>query len=328
MSTNRKNVIRKATLSNFTREIIFRTIIVDRESHNRLSASLPLIMDKVNKTIQDVSLYIQDRRIPFISGKLTTYDNPQIHTSRIVLLPTEQNLKKAFTPTDRRNNSHLVEFQLSTIYHQITFSNSSCDAKLVLDEEFLIPATTDLFLDLAMFNSYSFLRDMSIEEKKDFSRQKFEYFKQKNLHCYYTYDDSDTLMYYSLAFSARKTTKKIDIPLYVSLWEDFLQTYYPGRLHQELPLELQLKQHVDFGQLSCEKILDKLNQLPEGSYLLIRLNKSPRTKKQALELNAIFGGNTLTSKNWKIIPTNQYLQIQKYVQTLHISVFKINKTTV
>ena len=91
MSTNRKNVIRKATLSNFTREIIFRTIIVDRESHNRLSASLPLIMDKVNKTIQDVSLYIQDRRIPFISGKLTTYDNPQIHTSRIVLLPTVNN---------------------------------------------------------------------------------------------------------------------------------------------------------------------------------------------------------------------------------------------
>ena len=51
-----------------------------------------------------------------------------------------------------------------------------------------------------------------------------------------------------MAFSARKTSKKIDIPLYIILWEDFLQTYYPSKLHKESSLESQLKQHIDFGQ--------------------------------------------------------------------------------
>ena len=327
MSTNRKNVIRKAPLSNFTNNIQYRTIIVNRESYGELCISLPLIMDKVNKTIQDVDLYIQDRHIPYIIGTLTTYENPQIHTSRIMLSATEHKLKKSYIPSDRRDNSHLIEFQLSAVYHQITFSNSSCDAKLVINEEFLVPASTDLFLDLAMFNSYSFLRDMTVDEKRNFSKQKFEYFRQKNLPCYYNYDDSDTLFYYSLAFSARKNTKQIDIPLYVSLWEDFLQTYYPGKQHEELSLELQLKQHIDFYQLPCMKILDKLDQLPKGSYLLIRLNKRPRTKKQSSELISLLGGSVLTSKCWNIIPLSQYYNIQKYVQTLYISAFQIIKTT-
>lgn len=196
---------------------------------------------------------------------------------------------------------------------------------MVIDEEFLIPAATDLFLDLAMFNSYSFLHDMSVDEKRVFSKQKFEYFKNNNLPCYYTYDNSDTLLYYSLAFSARKTSKKIDIPMYIALWEDFLRTYYPGKVHKESSLESQLKQHIDFGQLPCQKIFDEMDSLPNGSYLLIRLNRRPRSTKRATELNAVLGGSTLTSKNWKIIPLSEYPTIKKYTQALYISAFKLIK---
>lgn len=325
MATKRKNVFRKAPLANFTRNIKYRSIVVDRTTYNQFFDKIISTMVEVNKTIQEVSLNVEDRHIPFVIGSPITYDAPQICDSRIVLLPAESKFEMSFSPKDRCNISHWVEFQLSAVYKQITFSNSSCDAKLVIDEEFLIPAATDLFLDLAMFNSYSFLQDMSVDEKRVFSKQKFEYFKHKNLPCYYAYDNSDTLLYYSLAFSARNTSKKIDIPLYIALWEDFLQTYYPGKLHKESSLESQLKQHKSFGQLPCQKILDELNSSPAGSYLLIRLNTHPRSSKLAAELNAILGGNTLTLKNWKIIPLNKYSTIQKYAETLHISVFKLIK---
>lgn len=325
MSTNRKNVIRKAPLANFTRNIKYRNIVVDRNTYTQYCDKIPSIMDEVNKTIQEVALNVEDRHIPFVIGSPITYDASKICDSRIVLLTAENNFNLPFSSKDRRNISHWVEFQFSAIYKQITFSNSSCDAKLVIDEEFLIPAATDLFLDLAMFNSYSFLQDMSIDEKRVFSRQKFEYFKHKNLPCYYAHDSSDTLLYYSLAFSARKTSKKVDISMYIALWEDFLQTYYPGKLHKESSLESQLKQHIDFGQLPCKRILEELDSLPKGSYLLIRLNRHPRSTKMATEINTILGGSTLTSKNWKIISLSEYSTIKKYTQLLYISAFKLIK---
>lgn len=328
MSTNRKNVIRKAPLANFTRNIKYRNIVIDRMVYTQFSEKITSIMDEVNKTIQDVALNIRDRHIPFVVCSPITHDATKICDSRIILLPAERNYETGFVPKDRRNISHWVEFQLSAIYNQITFSNSCCDAKLVIDEEFLIPAATDLFLDLAMFNSYSFLQNMSVDEKRIFSKQKFDYFKAKNLPCYYVYDNSDTLLYYSLAFSARRTAKRIDIPMYLALWEDFLKTYYPGKVHKEAPLEAQLKQHIDFGQLPCQKILDELKILPNGSYLLIRLNKHPRSQKLKTQLNAIFFGNTLTAKNWRIIPLDDYASIKKYTQTLHISAFKLIKGAV
>lgn len=325
MSTNRKNIIRKAPLANFTRNIKYRDFVVDRSTFNQYCDKIPSIMADVNKTIQEVALNIEDRHIPFVIGSPITYDAPKICDSRIVLLPAENKFALSFTNKERRNISHLVEFQLSAIYNQITFSNSSCDAKLVIDKEFLIPTATDLFLDLAMFNSYSFLQDMSVEEKREFSKQKFEYFKHRNLPCYYTYDNSDILLYYSLAFSARKTLKKIDIPMYIALWEDFLRTYYPGKLHMEPSLESQLKQHIDFGQLPCQKILDELDSRPNGSYLLIRLNRRPRSTKMATELNTILGGSTLSSKSWKIISLSEYSTIKQYTQNLYISAFKLIK---
>lgn len=325
MSTNRKNVIRKAPLANFTRNIKYRDIVVERQVYNQFCDKITVIMDYVNKTIQEVALTVENRHIPFVVASPITYDATKLSDSRIVILPSENIYESRSHPRDRRNISHWIEFQFSAIYNQITFSNSSCDAKLVIDEEFLIPAATDLFLDLAMFNSYSFLQNMSIDERREFSKQKFEYFKTNNLPCYYSYDHSDTLFYYSLAFSARETSTSINIPQYISLWNDFLQTYYPSRLHEEDDLESQLKQHIDFGQLPYKKILDELDLLPSGCYLLIRLNRQPRSKKIATELNTILGGSTLTGKSWNIIPLSDYDRVKKYTQNLYISAYKLIK---
>lgn len=325
MSTNRKNIVGKAPLANFTRNIKYRSIIVDRASYAYFCPQFATIMNEVNKTIQELSLLVETRHIPFVVCTPTTNDSIAFGNSRIVLIPISSDVETYCTVKDRRDISHWVEFQLSAAYEQITFSNSSCDAKFVIDKSALIPATTDLFLDLAMFNSYSFLQNMSTDEKRAFSKQKFDYFKKKNLPCYYEYDNKDTLLYYSLAFSARKGPKKFDMNMYIALWDDFLQTYYPNQTHKELSLALQLKQHIDFGQLPFQKILDELALLPKGAYLFIRLNRHPRSQKKQRELEAIFPGNTITFKNWKIIPLNEYTSIKKYAQTLYISVFKLIK---
>lgn len=110
MSTNRKNVIRKAPLANFTRNIKYRNIVVDRAAYNQFCDKIPSIMDEVNKTIQEVALNIEDRHIPFVIGSPITYDAPQICDSRIVLLPAENKIEMSFSPKDRRNISHWVEF--------------------------------------------------------------------------------------------------------------------------------------------------------------------------------------------------------------------------
>lgn len=327
MSTNRKNVINKAPLSNFTHNLEYRQIIVDSKTYLAMCSKISAIMKDVNLAIQELSLNICDRQIPFISGVTTMYNpNNNIADARIVLLghteSTTTNLTKA---KDRPDISHLIEFQLSAFYNQVTFSNSIFDAKLVIDEQFLATATMDLFLDLAMFNSYSFLRNMSIDEKKVFSQQKFNYFKSHNLRCYYTYDKTDTLLYYSLAFSARKDAKIIDFQEYITLWNDFLDIYYPSRVHVEESLELQIKKHVDHGHLANNKILEKMERYPNGAYLFIKVNKQPRTKKRVAQMGTLFGTEIPTLGDWKIIPMNQYYQIEDLAKNLYISVFKLIK---
>lgn len=319
MSTSRKNVIKKAPLSNFTHNIEYRKIIVASNTYNDMCNKISTIMKDVNSTIQQLSLIIYDRQIPFINGVATIFDpSKNIDDARIVLLGHAERTMTTYTKAkDRPDISHLIEFQLSAFYNQVTFSNSVFDAKLVIDDQYLPTATLDLFLDLAMFNSYSFLKNMSIDEKRQFSKQKFDYFKKCNLNCYYTYDETDDLLYYSLAFSARKNAKEIDLQEYINLWNGFLNTYYPNEHHIEESLELQIKKHVDHGQLSSSKILDKMSQLPNGPYLFIKINKQTSNKSKLAQMGAIFGTSTPTLGDWKVIPISQYCQIEKLARDLN-----------
>lgn len=327
MSNNRKNRVRKSPMKNFTRDTIYRNIVVESCNNGDICQHISNTMDDVNRVIQELTLNITGRQIPFITVVPVNYDFIQKpDDTRIVLRDNENTFVANQHKVEEKDNiSHLVEFQLCAEYNQITFSNSIFDAKIVIDKKYLSAATTDLFLDLAMFNSYSFLRKMSIEEKKEFSKQKFDYFKEKNLKCFYTYDKGDELLYYSLAFSARKTINTIDIPTYIALWDDFIRTYYPNEHHMENSLEFQLKRHVDYGQLPVKKILEKCECIPKGTYLFIRVNKKPRNPKNILPMEAIFGSGSLTLGSWKIIRIDQYEKIKKLTQPLYISVFKLIK---
>lgn len=327
MSQNSKNRVSKSPMKNFTRDTIYRNIVVESINNEEVCKDLSNTMDDVNQVIQEVNLRIKERQISYITAVPVNYDYIQKpDDTRIVL----RNNKELFainkhTAEEKKNVSHLVEFQLSAEYNQITFSNSIFDAKLVIDKKYLSAATTDLFLDLVMFNSYSFLREMSIEEKKKFSKLKFDYFRTKKIKCFYTYDKGDELLYYSLAFSARETVNTINIPEYIALWNDFLRTYYPNEHHIENSLECQLKRHVDYGHLPSKKIIEQCERLPEGTYLFIKVNRKPRNPKNIKLMQAIFGSDTFTLGSWKIIPIDQYEGIKRLTQPLYISAFKLIK---
>lgn len=327
MSTNSTNKIRKAVLGNFTSNIEYRNILVESKNFNDLCYSVSKILDHVNYTIQELTLSIPERQIPFVRGisfKRSSVLNPT--DTRIILWGHDTPLVASqYKKTDRTGVSHLVEFQLSAVYNKITFSNSDFDAKLVIDDEYLPAAATDLFLDIAMFNSYSFLRNMTTDEKINFSQQKFEYFITHNLDCFYEYDNTETLLYYSLAFSARTNIRHIDIKKYISLWNDFIKTYYPGKYHIEDSIEAQLKQHKLYGQLSHSAIILEASSLPKGSYLLIRVNKCPKNPNTKNQLLAIFGQKNINHKGWRIIPMDRYPEIESLARTLHISTFKLVK---
>ena len=108
--------------------------------------------------------------------------------------------------------SHSIEFFVHTSYNELTFSNNNFDIKILLDEYGLATVFTDIFLDSAMFNSYSFLKGLSDEEKHAFGMKKLEFYKNKGLECFYRLDreDEDRLLYYSLAFSCRKSFEEFD----------------------------------------------------------------------------------------------------------------------
>ena len=95
---------------------------------------------------------------------------------------TENAFGTSFSKKDRKNTSHLIEFQLSAIYNQLTFSNSFCEAKLVIDENYLLPAMTDLFLDLSMFNSYSFLRICPYPKKETSANRSLIILRKNRFH--------------------------------------------------------------------------------------------------------------------------------------------------
>lgn len=327
MSQNSKNKVCKSPMMNFTRDKIYRNIVVESNNNEEVRKDISNTIDYVNRVIQEVNLNIMERQISYITAVPVNYDYVQKPDDTRIVLRNNENpfVVNRHTVEEKNNISHLVEFQLSAEYNQITFSNSIYDAKIVIDKKYLSAATTDLFLDLVMFNSYSFLREMSIEEKKEFSKQKFDYFKTKKLKCFYTYDKGDELLYYSLAFSARETVNTIDIPKYIALWDDFLRTYYPNEHHIENPLECQLKKHVDYGHLPNKKILEKCECLPKGTYLFIKVNRKPRNSKNIKPMQAIFGSDPLTLGSWKIISMDRYEEIKKLTQPLYISAFKLIK---
>ena len=326
MSTNAKNKVRPEFLKNFTTKIKESVILINKSPYySNVTDHIFKINRDANKLIQELNLKIEDRQLPYINLRPRCSIDLDSRSRVFVRdFDTSNRIEKKIVSEIEKHDdiSHFLDLLIAPGYKEIKISNLSCDAKLIIDAAYFECAIIDILLDIIMFNSYSFLKNMDINEKKKFSHKKFNYFQKHKLECFYdcVYDES---LYYSLAFSARSDMYTFDIEKYIMIWNDFINEYYAKFAHKEKSIKDQLKQHVDYHELSpsLPKSFSKKNK---GAYLLLRTNKDKSEKLHPFLLN-YFHINEYRKGKIKIIPISEFDICEPLLKNLDVSAFKVVK---
>lgn len=322
MSTNVKNLIRDEYLKNFTTKIKRRCIIVENAKilNSTFQDTLKYINHDVNKIIQLLNIKIPNRQIPFIT-LVAQFDANLDSRSRIVLRGSNDFDEKVEEQSSLigTNVSHCIDFIIAEGYKDIKISPIDYDAEIIVSNDYICCAIVDIMLDIAMFNSYSFLKEMSTPQKHSFSYKKFSYFTQNELNSFYECKTNKNL-YYSFAFSARRGIDDFDVDAYIKIWNNFIKKNYRKK-HNEKTVFQQLKQHVDFHELP-QNLAEKFLTMPEGAYLILRTNKD-----RSIDLKPFicseFGIEKYEKGKIKIVSINEFDKYKPMLEKLDVSAFKI-----
>lgn len=327
MSSNAKNIIRPEFLKNFTKKIKERYIIL--EKGNKQFREIDVLISSINKElnliIQELNLRIHDRQLPYITLK-SCYAN--ITSNKRIRVFLHDDDTDCFFEKDIQDQlesgteiSHILDLLIATSFKMITISALSCDAELIIDYKLLKYAIIDIILDIVMFNSYSFLKNMNMADKKRFSEEKYFFFQEENLECFYDCP-KEKIIYFSLAFLARNE-ERFEINDYINFWDKFIERYYPNKKHKEKDIKDQLKQHVDYEELP-QNISRRFSDLSPGAYLLLRTNKD-RTEDLHPTIYSLFGIKKYRKGRIKIVPIDQFDEYKALMENLDVSAFKIVK---
>ncbi len=325
--------MRQADLRTFCKHEITRLIFVpDLCESNRIKYEK--IQKEINNTldlnIQKLSLLIPDRQIPFIKINFATreeeLDNKYL---RILILDNNNGFINRVIKTE--NKTHFFYATISTAHKEIYIGREpkNANAQLIVDEKYFISICVDIFLDIAMFNSYSFLRDLPDEQKKKFSCKKYEFYKSNHHESFYHFREysDEGPSYFSLAFAIRNNDSDIELEQYIYIWEEFLDTYYTGCINDVGSIIDQLKYHKSFGQITKYESPDKLlNQFDSiGCKLLLRINRRPKQTRDRNKIANYFGIPKFRCKGLKVTDIGEYHnpQIAKYLEIGYISAFKV-----
>ena len=339
MSKKTKNVVRKAYMSNFSKKKKHRYIITEKntELDRYLQQNSNRINDRINYAIQELSIKITDRQLPFMtiekipigfdSAVISQEDKKRRVRGVIRDITTDEVLLESIGKriSENENISHSIEFFANTTYDGLTFSNNHFDVKVLTEKEVLEDVFADIFLDSAMFNSYSFLKEMSNEEKHEFGKKKFEFYIKHNLPCYYRLDieDENRIFYYSLAFSCRTSNNDFDYDKYIELWNDFIKDYYSDKVHLEKSITEQLNQYIDPKQLP-KSLSRNLARREEGAYLVLRINRNQTISLNERIMN-YFGLKEYHIGVIKVVPILEYYRIQDMLKNLDVAAYKVVK---
>jgi len=267
MSTNKRNKTGFNFLKAFTENKESRNIILEDDDSlskhtdvKRLEKELENMNEEITKIIQNLNYIICDRQLPYVN---LIVERRKVNSTSRIILQGNNNTNYFIDDIIEQINenqiepSHFIDILFAAGYKEIkeSISSDKFSAQVSINRVFFECILLDMLLDISMFNSYSFLRDMPPEEKYLFSYKKYRYYNKKNLKCFYNYKKGNKDLYFSFAFSARTSENEIDIQEYISLWNDFIAFEYPSHVHKELSIEEQLKYHVDSGQISKVQIL-------------------------------------------------------------------------
>ena len=324
-----RNVIRDANMRNFTNYIIERYIIIDDDRNDEEKDQfVKTINERLWCCIQEVNARAQGIILPYVVIRRVYKDgNNQI---RIVI-----NNIGSETPFDKLTDniidicklSHLINFKTTSPQRKIMVSDDVIpgNAKMIIDKEDQLSAAVDIFLDVAMFNSYSFFRNLTHKEKIAFSSVKYEYYKRIGEDSYYLFSDSNPPSYYSFAFSARVDGKNLDYIKYIDLWKSFINDRYSSCENEVLPIVEQLSYHRDIGNLDKKYFVPEYWNDYKGDYLLLRINREPNKNDEKNKIISYLGLTEFNIGDTKPVPLNEYFNpyIRKLINELIISAYKI-----
>lgn len=180
VSTNAKNAERLDYFRNHTTKIKERYILLEKgnSQFKGIDERVSKICESANVFIQELNLRITDRQLPYIRLK-TCYGDVFNNRVRVFIHNNDTDLFYEKSVQDSVECavelSHILDVLVAHSLKKITISSLSCDAEIVIDYNLLECAIIDIIIDVAMFNSYSFLKNMSNDEKKQFSKLKYQF---------------------------------------------------------------------------------------------------------------------------------------------------------
>lgn len=327
-----RNEQRPAFTRNFSRYTIDRYMIIDNDLMN--DAEKDTFIREVNErlwyAIQETNMLLEDRLLPFVVVRRVDFvDN------RLRIIVNDYDAQRKLTnyveaeTLDLDTVSHIINFKPLSPQRRIVVSDHFIpgNAKMLIDEHEQVSAAVDIFLDIAMFNSISFLKNLSIEAKKQFSEAKFSFYEKRKLKSFYTVDKQCPPNYFSFAFYARENSTHIDFYRYVWIWKEFISQYFKSGRIENLPPEVALRDfYVDRGNLDkCYFERKFWESQSKGAKLLLRTNRGPNTNERREIISDYFGIESFFVGAIKLVPLYEYYMpfINTQMRELYISAFKI-----
>lgn len=334
MSTNYWNEFRPGFMRNFSDYVIERYIIIDDDTmtDNEKDKFVLSINEELWRVIQETNILAEGRILPFVRVRRVVDINDEL---RIIV----NDIDSCSSFDDYENEckekinidqlSHLINFKTLSPRKQIQVSDRLIpgNAKMIISRADQISAAVDIFLDIAMFNSYSFLHSLKIEQKREFNDYKFKFAKEHSLESYYQTSTNEPPAYWSMAFSARINNKSIDFYKYVRLWEIFIKsTPYSSNENMVIPPYEQLKSYRHISNLPNECFTKSFwEEFDKGDKLFIRINREPNDNEKKLMLTNLFGIPKFRVGAVNVLDIKDYYihYIYQLMEELYISAFKV-----
>ena len=250
--------------------------------------------------IQELNLRV-NRNIPFI--RLDCVEYVTEHT-RIIIRDSEEfdDENILLSIDDKMSNftniTHNIDcFQAAgrAILEKTSIIVKNIDMTILFDYMIRNLTIIDILLDIAFFNSYSFLKNLKLSDKKLFSKRKYDFFRSQGLPTVFEETTANDLDYYSFAFSCHKPNISDDkhyeyeicINKYIEIWDRFLDMYYPGQTHREDSVQDQIlnrrNKHIS------DTFYKKFNNRKPGVYYIIRKEKKSTPDKYKPIICSLFG---------------------------------------
>ena len=334
MSTNRKNDDNAVISNRIVPKAHERRNMINIGS-NLNTQTLKIIVDKINETIEQINMIVDKRNVPYWRIDLQDTSATGVDKTRVVLR-SESSDRRAIDDIkleyeESQENTFLVELFVNNNGYveigcprEIDNGDEQFSGFVLIDFECLQCALIDIFLDSAMFNSYSFLKLMKPSEKKSFNTTKVKFLKKRYNSFINTVSNvykfnKDQYDYLSMAFFARKSTEAIDILSFIELWDDLIANDFPNEIHKEPSVEEQFLYLTDIEQYTS-RVLNECKTKPQGAWWLLRINRTPTDPREKRWLQAAMGGTAIGTE--RIIPLGDLAKILELVQKRYITAFK------